>query len=127
MALDLVGRVVICCKICSIWDLAGFHFLVPELYANLVLVHDLIETVLICWYSAQFRILQDFTSWCEGCARALWHIVLFNLGLNVAVKFHNLVIVTSIILWNMSLFNPQHGLLMTKSRDPNWVLSARAS
>ena len=48
VALDLVGIVLICWEICSIWDLAGFHFLVPELYANLVLAHDLIETVLIC-------------------------------------------------------------------------------
>ena len=48
------------------WGLAEFHSLVPELYANLVLAHDLIEIVLIGWYSAQFRILQDFTSWCEG-------------------------------------------------------------
>ena len=47
VALDLVGRVVICCKICSIWDLAGFHFLVPKLYANLILAHDLVEVVLI--------------------------------------------------------------------------------
>ena len=74
-------------KFCSIWGLAGFHFLVPKLYANLVLAHDLIETVLICWYSAQFRILQDFISWCEECARTLQHIVLLDLGLNVAVKF----------------------------------------
>ena len=30
VVLDLVARFVICCKICSIWDLTGFHFLVPE-------------------------------------------------------------------------------------------------
>ena len=47
VALDLVGRVVICCKICLIWDLAGFHLLVPKLYANLILAHDLVEVVLI--------------------------------------------------------------------------------
>ena len=47
VALDLVGIVLICWEICSISDLAGFHFLVPKLYANLVLAHDLIETVLI--------------------------------------------------------------------------------
>ena len=47
VALELVGRFVICCKICSIWDLAGFHFLVPEWYANLILAHDLVEIVLI--------------------------------------------------------------------------------
>ena len=48
VALDLVGTVLICCKTCSIWDFARFHFLVPRLYANMVLAHDLIETVLIC-------------------------------------------------------------------------------
>ena len=47
VALDLVGIVLICWEICSIWDLAGFHFLVPKLYANLVLAHDLVEVVLI--------------------------------------------------------------------------------
>ena len=30
VALDLVGGLVICWKICSIQDLAGFHFLVPK-------------------------------------------------------------------------------------------------
>ena len=39
VALDLVGRVVI-------WDLAGFHFLVPKLYANQVLAHDQVEIVM---------------------------------------------------------------------------------
>ena len=48
------------------------------------------------------EVLHDFTSCFEGCARALWHIVLFDLGLNVAVKFHILVVVTSIILWNVT-------------------------
>ena len=52
VALDPVGRVVICHKICSIWVLAGFHLLVPELYANLVLAHDLVEIVLMGWNSA---------------------------------------------------------------------------
>ena len=47
VALDLVGTVLICCKIGLIWDLGGFHFLVPKLYANLVLARDLVETVLI--------------------------------------------------------------------------------
>ena len=44
--------------------------------ANEVLALDLLEIVLIGWHSAQFRMLQDFTSWCEGCTRASWHIVL---------------------------------------------------
>ena len=86
LAHDLVERVVIGWKICLIWDLVGFHFRVPELYANLVLAHDLIEIVLIGWHSAQFRMLQDFTSWCEGCTRALWHIVLFVLRLECGCK-----------------------------------------
>ena len=47
VALDLFGRFMICCKICSIWDLAGFYFLVPKWYANLLLAHDLVEIVLI--------------------------------------------------------------------------------
>ena len=47
VALDLVGIVLICWEICSIWDIAGFHFLVPKLYANQVLAHDLVEVVLI--------------------------------------------------------------------------------
>ena len=47
VALYLVGRFVIFCKICLIWDLAGFHFLVPKWYANLILAHDLVEVVLI--------------------------------------------------------------------------------
>ena len=47
VAVDLVGRFVFCCKICLIWDLAGFHFLVPKWYANLILAHYLVETVLI--------------------------------------------------------------------------------
>ena len=72
LAHDLIGTVLIGCKIYLIWNLAGFHFLVPKLYANLVLAHDLVETVLICWYSAKC-----------GC------------------EIHNLVIVTSIILWNL--------------------------
>ena len=46
---------VICCKIWSIWDLAGFHFLVPKWYANLILAHDLVEIVLIGWKFAQLR------------------------------------------------------------------------
>ena len=50
VALDLVRIVLICWEICLIWDLAGFHFLVPKLYANLVLAHDLIEAVLTCWF-----------------------------------------------------------------------------
>ena len=45
-------------------------------YANEVLALDLLEIVLIGWHSARFRMLQDFTSWCEGCTRASWHIVL---------------------------------------------------
>ena len=60
VALDLVGRFVICCKICSIWDLAEFHFLVAELYANLVLAPDLVETVLIGCNFARFGDLAGF-------------------------------------------------------------------
>ena len=45
-------------------------------YANEVLALDLLEIVLIGWHSARFRMLQDFTSWCEGCTRAFRHIVL---------------------------------------------------
>ena len=122
VALDLVGRFVIClqdllylgscrillpgskviCKsnlgswpgwnsselveILLNWGLAGFHFLVQELYANLVLAHDLIEIVLIGWHSTQFRMLQDFTYWCERCTRALQHIVLSVLRLECGCK-----------------------------------------
>ena len=45
-------------------------------YANKVLALDLLEIVLIGWHSARFRMLQDFTSWCEGCTRASRQIVL---------------------------------------------------
>ena len=56
-------------EVCSIWDLAGFHFLVPKLYANLVMVHDLLETVLywlevfLNWGLAGFHFLVPR---CEG-------------------------------------------------------------
>ena len=52
------------------------EFKVTVQYANEVLALDLLEIVLIGWHSAQFRMLQYFTSWCEGCTRALQHIVL---------------------------------------------------
>ena len=83
IGLDLVGRFVICCKICLIWDLAGFYFWVPKWYANLILACDLVEIVLIGWHSSQFRMLQDFTSWCKGCTGALWHIVLYSTAGNI--------------------------------------------
>ena len=64
---------------------------------------------------------------CNICARALQYIVLFHLGLNVAVKFHNLVVVTSIILWNLLLeridLSVLHVSVITLSRGPNWVLT----
>ena len=52
------------------------EFKVTVQYANEVLALELLEIVLIGWHSAQFRMLQDFTSWCEECTRASWHIVL---------------------------------------------------
>ena len=46
----------------------------------------------------------------------------------MAVKFHNLVIVTSIVLWNLLLermdLSVLHVSLITLSRGPNWVLTA---
>ena len=98
VALDLVGRFVICCKICSIWDLAGFHFLVPELYTNLVLAHDLVETVLIDWNFAQFEILQDFTSWFQNVKDFLvyllgasWYTQFTASRVSFWCKLHNFV------------------------------------
>ena len=60
-------------RVCAvtIWRIQG-----NVQYANEVLALDLLEIVLIGWHSARFRMLQDFTSWCEGCTRPLWHIVL---------------------------------------------------
>ena len=52
------------------------EFKVTVQYVDEVLTLDLLEIVLIGWHSAQFRMLQDFTSWCEGCTRAPRHIVL---------------------------------------------------
>ena len=61
------------------------EFKVTVQYANEVLALDLLEIVLIGWHSAQFRMLQDFTSWC-GCTRTSWHIVLFVLRLECGYK-----------------------------------------
>ena len=47
VALDLVRAAMSGCRLCLMEVLAGFHFLVPRCYANHILAHDLVETVLI--------------------------------------------------------------------------------
>ena len=79
------------------WGLAGFHFLVPRLFANLVLAHDLIETVLIgckicsIWDLAGFHLLVHRH---EGfpCVftRALWYSSQLA-GSHLDVKLHSFV------------------------------------
>ena len=68
----------------AVWRIQ--EFVITIQYANEILAHDLVEIVLIGWHSAQFRMLQDFTSWCEGCTRASQHIALFVLRLECGYK-----------------------------------------
>ena len=46
--------------------LAGFHFLVPRLYANNILAYDLDETVLIGCKFCLIEVMQVFPSWFIG-------------------------------------------------------------
>ena len=68
------------CRFCLIKVLAGFHFLLPRLYANIILAHDLVETVLIGCKFCSIEVMQVFTSWFIGLK--VFHCIFIIASLN---------------------------------------------
>ena len=95
-------------------------------YANLVLAHDLVETVLISCKICLIEILQDFTSWFQGLKDFLVYLLgasqytqFTASGSPSDVKLHNFV--------DCYFSTLSRGCSWPWAGDLDWVLSARAS